>query len=413
MTPHNPSTPLNPIHHTPCSTNKGLLSVNIMHFGRLLRACGIPIGTDKVIQAIQAVEEVGVRSKTDFFWTLHTVFVSRAENRGIFQQAFQLFWRDPELIKRMMTSLLPSVRPDIPKSQPLQRLQDALQKNPVHPNPPSQETRTEISIDATQTWSPRERLQHKDFQHMQQHEIKQAQSLIQNLHLPFSKQPSLRYKTAPQGQTVDLRKTLKHMVRYAGNWLPLIPKHKRWKLRPIVVLCDISGSMEQYTRIFLHFVYTLVNHQKGTHSFVFGTRLTCITRYLKYRDVDVALKKVSESVSDWGGGTRIGECLHTFNREWNRRVLSQGALVLLMTDGLDQETGESLRNEMERLNKSCHWLIWLNPLLRYTEFVPKASGIRAILPYVDDFRPIHNLHSLTSLIKVLNDPMRHVKRPAR
>src|SRR6185369_2536727 len=173
---------------------------------------------------------------------------------------------------------------------------------------------------------------------------------------------------------------------------------------PLVVLCDISGSMSRYSRLFLHFMHSTTNDRDRVYTFVFGTRLTNITRYLRYRDVDLALDRVAEIVADWSGGTRIGKCLAEFNRLWSRRVLGQGAVVLFVSDGLDRDAASGLAREMERLHKSCRRLIWLNPLLRYDRFQPKSLGIRAILPHVDEFRPAHNLASLAELVAALNGP---------
>ena len=381
-------------------SSKGKLAVNILHFARLLRAAGLPIGTNKVLQAIQAVEVAAIGSKSDFFWTLHALFVTRADQRWLFRHGFDLFWRDPESIKRRLASLVQSVKTDIPNPSIPQRLKDALARSLPPKN--LETVSLEIVLDAAQTWSGNEKLRSKDFEQMQADEIQEALKAIQTFSLPASYVRSRRFKLGHSGTAIDPRQTLKRMTRYGGNWIPLVPKRPLWKERPLVVLCDISGSMDRYARVLLHFVYRLLIHHKRVHAFVFGTRLTCITRQLKHRDVDVALKNVSQTVPDWAGGTRIGSCLHAFNHRWNRRVLGQGALLLLITDGLDRDNPETLRAEMERLKNSCHRLIWLNPLLRYAEFSPQAGGIRVMLPFVDEFRSVHCLDSLTSLIQVLN-----------
>jgi uncharacterized protein with von Willebrand factor type A (vWA) domain len=174
----------------------------------------------------------------------------------------------------------------------------------------------------------------------------------------------------------------------------------------LVVLCDISGSMDRYARMLLHFLHAITNDRHRVHALVFGTRLTNITRHLKHRDVDVALARVTEAVADWAGGTRIGASLTEFNRRWSRRLLGQNAVVLLISDGLDADAGAGLAFEMERLAKSCARLVWLNPLLRYSGFEARPAGIRAMLPHVDDFLPVHNLRSLTELAGVLARPPR-------
>ncbi|MBT5415443.1 MAG: VWA domain-containing protein, partial [Rhodospirillaceae bacterium] len=205
----------------------------------------------------------------------------------------------------------------------------------------------------------------------------------------------------PSASRIDMRASLRASLRSGGAEIPLHRRRPRRRRPPLVILCDISGSMSRYSRMMIHFLHAVTNDRDRVHTFVFGTRLTSITRHLRLRDVDEALEKVGGSVQDWDGGTRIGHCLHEFNAVWSRRVLGQGAVVLLITDGLDRDAGEGLEGEIERLHKSCRRLIWLNPLLRYDEFQPKSLGMRAILPHVDDFRSIHNLESLEHLAAAL------------
>ena len=193
-------------------------------------------------------------------------------------------------------------------------------------------------------------------------------------------------------------------LRSGSDTIPLRWKQPRRRHPPLVVICDISGSMSRYSRMLLHFMHAITNDRDRVHTFLFGTRLTNVTRYLRHKDIDVALAKVTNAVEDWSGGTRIGESLSDFNRQWTRRVLGQGAVVILISDGLDRDAGRGLTEEMDRLHKSCRRLIWLNPLLRFEGFEPKSQGIRAILPHVDDFRPVHNLLSLGELIEALSRP---------
>jgi hypothetical protein len=213
--------------------------------------------------------------------------------------------------------------------------------------------------------------------------------------------PTRRFRPEPRGRRVDLRRTLRQSLRGGGAMIDLARKRRVRRHPPLVILCDISGSMERYSRMLLHFMHAVTNDRDRVHCFVFGTRLTNITRQLRQRDVDMALAKVGERVQDWSGGTRIGHCLHAFNRVWSRRVLAQGAVVLLITDGLDRDAGAGLEREIERLHKSCRRLIWLNPLLRYEGYAPIATGSRAIIKHVDDFRPVHNLESLAQLTEAL------------
>ena len=248
---------------------------------------------------------------------------------------------------------------------------------------------------------------------MSSEEIKQAVVAIQRLRLPIMDVPTRRYRPSSTGNRVDMRRTLRAALRSGGDIIPLVKRKRRYRHPPLVVICDISGSMERYSRMFLHFMHAITNDRDRVHTFLFGTRLTNITRHLRHKDVDASLAKVGEAVEDWSGGTRIGHCLHDFNRNWSRRVLSQGAVVLLISDGLDREEGHGLAEEMERLHKSCRNLIWLNPLLRYDGFEPKSVGIRAMLPHVDKFKTVHNLDSLRDLTELLSENLDHPERSAR
>jgi uncharacterized protein with von Willebrand factor type A (vWA) domain len=232
-------------------------------------------------------------------------------------------------------------------------------------------------------------------------EIAQAKALIRAMQLPIREVATRRFHPDPRGWRVDLRRTLRRSLHGGGAMIDLAKKRRIRRHPPLVILCDISGSMERYSRMLLHFMHAVTNDRDRVHCFVFGTRITNVTRQLRQRDVDVALGKVGDVVEDWSGGTRIGRCLHQFNRTWSRRVLAQGAVVLLITDGLDRDAGEGLEREMERLHKSCRRLIWLNPLLRWEGYAPLAAGSRAIIRHVDDFRPVHNLESLAQLTSAL------------
>jgi len=381
----------------------GRLVANLMHFARTLRAAGLPVGPGKVIDAVAAVREVGITNRADFYWTLHAVFVNRPDQRPLFDQAFQIFWRNPELLKKMMSLILPEMSLDLPqdekKNEMLRRLAEAL-----HPHPESRETgETELEFDAAMTFSDREQLQTMDFEKMSLDELAQAKAATARLQLPVLDRPTRRFARDPRGARADMRATLRAALR-SGGIIDLKRKSRTMRPPPLVVLCDISGSMSRYSRMFLHFMHAITNDRDRVFTFVFGTRLTNITRYLRFRDVDLALDKVTEVVADWSGGTRIGHCLIDFNLLWSRRVLGQGAVVLLITDGLDRDVGVGLAHEMDRLHRSCRRLIWLNPLLRYEGFEPKSLGMRAMLPHVDEFRPVHNLESLTSLASALSAP---------
>lgn len=386
----------------------GRLAENIMHFGRVLRAAGLPVGPGAVIAAVRAVEAVGVANRTDFYWALHAVFVNRRTQRELFDQAFHIFWRNPQILERMMSMMLPSIEADFgeetePEKRISPRVAEALaagrQEAALRREPEE-----EIELDAAMTWSAEERLRQKDFEKMTNEEIALARRAIGRLRLPIEELRTRRYRPDKQHARADMRATLKAALKTGGDIIPLKFRKQRTRHPPLIVLCDISGSMERYSRMMLHFLHAVTNDRDRVHTFLFGTRLTNVTRYLRYKDIDIALERIAETVQDWSGGTRIGRCLHEFNNEWSRRVLGQGAMVLLITDGLDRDAGVGLGREMDRLHRSCRRLIWLNPLLRYDGFEPKSHGIRAIMPHVDDFRPVHSLESLMQLAKILSEP---------
>jgi len=387
---------------TPVAGDEGRLATNILNFARILRNAGLPVGPGKVLDAVNAVQTVGITDRDDFYWTLRAVLVNRREQIEVFDQAFHIFWRNPRIMERMMSFLLPEMRVPAEEEQPemLRRLADALNKD--RPPPPEEEEREpEPELDATFTFSDQEILQQKDFEKMSADEMALARQAVRNLRVNLEHVPTRRFRVDPRGPRVDLRASLRAGLRAGGDVIPLLRKQRRQRHPPLVLLCDISGSMDRYSRMLLHFAHALASDQERVHTFVFGTRLTSITRYLRQKDVDAAVEEVSARVQDWSGGTRIGHCLSQFNRLWSRRVLGQGAVVLLITDGLDRDVGEGLAREMERLHKSCRRLIWLNPLLRFDEFEPRAQGMRAILPHVDEFRSAHNIQSLVELSAAL------------
>ena len=382
------------------------LSENIMQFARALRAAGLPVGPGKAIDAIEAVKAVGIGDREDFYWTLHAVFVQRREQREIFDQAFHIFWRNPQFLQRMMSLMLPHFRGeevDESHREISPRVADALRGNQAgHEGEARESEQEELEIDATLTFSSRELLQRMDFEKMSLVEIEAAKKAIAAMRLPVEDVATRRFKHDARGHRVDMRATLRAGLR-DPSIIPLQFKSRRRRRPPLVVLCDISGSMSRYSRLALHFIHALTSDRDRVHSFLFGTRLTNITRHLRHRDVDVALDRISDHVPDWSGGTRIGHCLAEFNRRWSRRVLGQGALVLLISDGLDREGAIGLEEEIERLHKSCRRLIWLNPLLRYEAYRPQAQGAKAMIKHVDDFRPIHNLQSMRDLAAALGE----------
>jgi uncharacterized protein with von Willebrand factor type A (vWA) domain len=380
----------------------GALTANVMHFARALRHAGLPIGPGRVIDAVHAVRAAGITSRNDFYWTLHAIFVNRRDQRELFDEAFKMFWRDPQLFERMMSLLLPEA--NAPESEAARkpvtrRLAEAMRGPEINQRPEPE--KVEEQFDATLTWSDREILRSKDFEQMSADEVDKAKAMMARLTLPFKPVPTRRFRPDPSGARADLRASLRATLRAGGDVIALRFRARRVKPPPVVVLCDISGSMERYSRMFVHFLHALSNDRSRVFTFLFGTRLTNVTRQLRYRDIDQSLAKVAGAVADWSGGTRIGHCLAEFNRLWSRRVLGQNAVVLFISDGLDRDAAAGLEREMERLHKSCHSLIWLNPLLRYEGFEPKSLGMRAILPHVDEFRSAHNLASLADIANVL------------
>ncbi|MBT4355072.1 MAG: VWA domain-containing protein, partial [Rhodospirillaceae bacterium] len=378
--------------------DEGRLPENIMNFGRVLRAAGLPIGPGQIIMAAKSVAQIGITDREIFYWTLHAVYVNRREHREIFDQAFHIFWKNPHLLERMMQMVLPTFKTGGAKTNDkeiIRRVSDALNQEVNQQQQNKADIgEQEIELDAVMTFSDTEILQDMDFEKMTAIELESARIAISRLILPLKEIPSRRYTlNAPSG-IVDLQNTLRASLKRAGDDIPL--KYKRIRTKPpaLIALCDISGSMTRYSRMLLHFMHTITNARSEVHTFLFGTRLTNVTRYLRNKDVDDSLEKASQAVNDWSGGTRIGECLHDFNLRWARRVLSRGSIVLLISDGLDRDAGIGLSKEVDKIKRSCNRLIWLNPLLRFDQFSPKSMGVRAILPYVDEFRPVHSLNSL-------------------
>ncbi len=385
------------------TTEGGHLGDNVMHFARVLRAAGIPVGPDRVIDALRALEATGVARRDDFYWTLASLFLGKREQFEIFDQAFHIFWRDPKMLERAMALMLPQVygRAEREDEQASNRLAEALYGGKEQQEGQQPEQDQEVEIDSTFTVSDRELLQHADFETMTNEELAQAKKMIAALRLPIPEVRTRRLAPDARGALLDARATLRASLRSGGDLIPLRKRSPQKRHPPLVVLCDISGSMSRYSRMFLHFLHALTNDRDRVHCFVFGTRLTNVTRALRHRDVDLAMDRVAELVADWSGGTRIGASMHEFNLHWGRRVLGQNAVLLLISDGLDREAGNGLSEEMSRLHRSSSQLIWLNPLLRYSSFEAKPAGVKAMLPHVDAFLPVHNIASLVDLGRIL------------
>jgi uncharacterized protein len=379
----------------------GRIADNILMFGRLLRAAGLPVGPEKVLRATEAVIATGIREQATLYWALHAVFVNRRTEREIFNQAFVMFWKDPDLIDQMLSMMLPSFRANAEQEDKAlsRRVSESLFK---HRDRPTAQAEDQLEIDASGSFSASDVSRSKDFEQMSATELAQAKRAMRRLVLPFEEIRTRRYAASAHDARIDLRRILRETGSKGPDYM--LPRYRqRVKRRPpIVVLVDISGSMDTYARIFLHFLHALTNDRDRVHSFLFGTRLSHVTRALKNRDPDVALAKISADVNDWSGGTRIGAALDDFNKHWARRVLGQNALVLLFTDGLDRDGAEGLELAARRLRANCRRLVWLNPLLRYNQYEPIAAGARALRPHVSELRKCHSLDSLEDLAKALS-----------
>ena len=376
----------------------GRLAENIVYFARALRKAGIPVGPGAVLDALAALQTAGVSTREDFYWTLHAVFVKRHEHSVLFDQAFRIFFRRRGYIDQLLALMLPQAPSAPQQPQPgstrvhealFSGLDDKLKKQ------------REVELDTRLTVSDREVLQKKDFAQMTNAEIAAAKEAMKRLVLPLAEVRTRRLAPHPHGHLIDIRRTLRASLKGGGAFIDLRFIGPKTKPPPIVALLDISGSMSQYSRIFLHFLHALTDARKRVGTFLFGTRLTNVTRALRERDPDDALAACSASVPDWSGGTRIASSLRAFNKLWARRVLAQGAIVLLITDGLERDADDTLAFEIDRLHRSCRRLVWLNPLLRFEGFEARARGIRTMLPHVDEFRPIHNLESMAALVAAL------------
>ncbi len=374
----------------------GRLAENIVYFARALRAAGIPVGPGAVLDALEALKVAGLGTREDFYWTLHAVFVERHEHSILFDQAFRIFFRRRGYIDLAMMLPQATSAPQAPQAGATRvhealfaGLDDKLKKE------------RDVELDARLTVSDREVLQRKDFAQMTAAEIAAAKDAMKRLVMPLAEVRTRRLTPHLHRHVIDIRRTLRASMKAGGDFIDLRFIGPKTRSPPLVTLLDISGSMSQYSRVFLHFLHALTDARKRVSTFLFGTRLTNVTRALRERDPDDALAACSAAVPDWSGGTRIASSLRAFNKLWARRVLAQGAIVLVITDGLERDADETLAFEMDRLHRSCRRLIWLNPLLRFDGFEARARGIKAMLPHVDEMRPIHNLESMAGLVAAL------------
>jgi uncharacterized protein with von Willebrand factor type A (vWA) domain len=382
----------------------GRLARNVVAFARLLRDAGLPVGIDRSIAAIRALTLLGLDRREDVRAALSATLTSRREHQALFDAAFDAFWRDPKLVERMLAALLPRIEGRgraPPAARRPARLEQALSARERAARPPAAEPGSdEVELDAVLTWSDREQLRSRDFDSMSVEEFRQAVRLVREVRLPLDPVPSRRWRAARRGP-VDLRATLRGIAR-SPSVGSVARRSRRVRPPPLVILCDVSGSMDRYARVVLHWSHALVRARPRVSVFAFGTRLTDVTRALRRRDPDEALEAVGRTVADWGGGTRIGPCLDRFNRDWARRMLTGNAAVLLVTDGLDRADDGALGEAAATLARFARRLIWLNPLLRYDGFEPRAAGVRALLPHVDRHLPVHSLDRLDDLGRALS-----------
>lgn len=399
----------------PIAAGDGRLADNIVFFARALRRAGIKIGPGAIADAIDAVALIGIGGRDAFYAALQCVFVKRHEDQPVFDEAFRLFWRSRGLVEKMIAMMSPLAPERESERQQRRagetRVSDALLSGHEADRPPRDEP--EIEVDARFTVSGRELLRRADFAQMSIAELAEAKRALSALTLPMDRVVTRRFRPSKRQIRIDPRATMRDAMRFGGELILPRFRERRVVHPPLVVLADISGSMSQYTRIFLHFLHALTEERRRVHTFLFGTRLTNVSRQLRNRDPDAAIDDCVAAVKDWSGGTRIGETLHEFNRRWSRRVLGQGAIVLLITDGLERDDVADLEIEIDRLHRSCRRLIWLNPLLRFDGFEARARGVRALLPHVDEFRAVHNLESIGELVKALSGQRSRQADPRR
>jgi uncharacterized protein with von Willebrand factor type A (vWA) domain len=370
---------------------------NLMLFGEVLRRLGLDFGSGNMLDLVRATEDVPIGRKQDFRYAARCLLVHRKQDLSLFDEAFQVFWRRPAtgqspLDLRSMGEerryRTPQIIPPSVSDSGDERGQEDSQE--VQP-----------AVDLSRTYSAREVLREKDFADFTQAETAQAKVMMAELSWDLGRRRTRRLIPG-EGAALDLRRTFRRNLKYGGELLELARRQPKDKPRSLVLLCDVSGSMERYTRMLLHFIHTVAGGWRQVEAFLFATRLTRITRFLDYRSVDQAVSEVARVVPDWAGGTRTGEALKTFNFRWSRRVMRNGAVVLVISDGWDRGEPELLAREMARLRRSCHRLIWLNPLLGSPDYQPLTQGMQAALPHIDDFLPVHNLNSLEALARRLN-----------
>jgi uncharacterized protein with von Willebrand factor type A (vWA) domain len=372
------------------------LLANLVRFGRLLHDAGADVQAGRMIEVVRALESIDIGRRQDFYYTLRALLVHRAEDLALFDEAFRVFWRAPrgERTKLDIRSLGEERRFGKPEVE-MPSLREDSDETGAGADGPSPER---VLL---RTYSNREILRQKDFEKLTPEELEQARELMAELRWQPGFRRSRRW-TKSAGGSPDLRRLLRTTLRNQGETFQVPARTRKEKPRPIILLCDVSGSMERYTRMLLQFVYCLSKGFEHVEAFLFATRLTRITLQMRRGRMDRALAALASHVPDWSGGTRIGDALRAFHVHWARRVLSHGPVVLLISDGWDRGDPAVLAAEMVRLRRGCDRLIWLNPLLGSADYQPLTRGMQAALPHVDDFLPVHNLASLESLARHLN-----------
>jgi uncharacterized protein with von Willebrand factor type A (vWA) domain len=396
------------------------LLARLVEFGRLLWEMGLDVGPRRLIEAAESLALIDITRREDFYYALKCMLLSHHEQEPLFDQAFAIFWRrvaapgahqDGGMIEtrsRFNPFRLPPLYRQPPEDDRQRHLpfrQVVRMAREGYTDHQWWDDRDEEDEEGVErqgiAYSAMEVLRQKDFEAYTWEEVQEAKRMMAEQRWHLGERCVRRRVPARKGQHLDMRRIIRRSMRYGTEPIQLAWRCAKRKPRPLVIICDISGSMSLYSRLLLHFIHTLSNGLQNVEAFVFGTRLTRITRQLRRRDVDEAVRDVSKSVQDWSGGTRIGEALETFNYRWARRVLGRGAVVIIISDGWDRGEPEKLRVEMDRLQRSCHRLIWLNPLLGSVDYRPVTVGMRTALPFIDDFLPANNLKSLMDLGKVL------------
>ncbi|HEY1352428.1 MAG TPA: VWA domain-containing protein [Ktedonobacteraceae bacterium] len=402
------------------------LLFRLVEFGRILWEVGIDVGPGKMLDLAETLNYIDLTSKEDFYHALKCSLLGKHEQETLFDQMYLYYWsmrdrqqrggddnssgavrRDEKRLRLPPSELKRLAEHMNTPTEQRRELRAEMRESERRRNVVEQESKEEEKDEHQDTpqgtaYSAIEALRKKDFENFSWDEVQEAKKLMAEMRWHLGMRQTHRKVPARRGTLPDMRRIVRRNLKYGAELLELTWRQTRQKPRPLVIICDISGSMSLYSRLLLHFVHTISNGLLNVEAFVFGTRLTRITRQLKRRDVDDAVRDVSKTVQDWSGGTRIGDALHSFNHQWARRVLGRGAVVLMISDGWDRGDAGTLALEMDRLQHSSHRLIWLNPLLGSPEYRPLTIGMKTALPYIDDFLPVHNLDSLINLGNLLN-----------